>query len=104
MTPGRNRKFGLLKPLGGSAPRDTPDPSVAGLAGRRLTLRSGSAGASPGGPGPTAGPRRPRDFSVDGDGRLHTHAIEAVPGPPSLTDLRRRCEAVLPRVNVGELR
>ncbi|MGH9222730.1 MAG: Tn3 family transposase, partial [Acidimicrobiales bacterium] len=42
-------------------------------------------------------------FSVDADGRLHARAIEAVPDPPSLTDLRRRCEAMLPRLDVGEL-
>ena len=43
------------------------------------------------------------EFSIDADGRLHARAIDAVPDPPSLTDLRRRCEAMLPRVDVGEL-
>ena len=43
------------------------------------------------------------DFSVDDDGRLHARAIEAVPDPPSLTDLRQRCETMLPRVDLGEL-
>ena len=41
--------------------------------------------------------------SVDVEGRLHTAAIDAIPDPPSLGELRRRCEAMLPRVDVGEL-
>ncbi len=43
------------------------------------------------------------DLSVDADGRLHARAVDAVADPPSLTDLRRRCEAMLPQVDVGEL-
>jgi hypothetical protein len=43
------------------------------------------------------------DLSVDADGRLHARAVDAIADPPSLTDLRRRCEAMLPRVDVGEL-
>ncbi|MDQ2728994.1 MAG: hypothetical protein M3Y91_14315 [Actinomycetota bacterium] len=43
------------------------------------------------------------EVTVDDDGRLHTGAIDAVPDPPSLTDLRSRCDAMLPRVDIGEL-
>jgi TnpA family transposase len=43
------------------------------------------------------------DLSVDADGRLHARAVDAIADPPSLTDLRRRCEAMLPHVDVGEL-
>ncbi len=43
------------------------------------------------------------EVSVDDDGRLHVGTLDAVPDPPSLTDLRRRCEAMLPRVDIGEL-
>ncbi len=39
------------------------------------------------------------EVHIDDAGRLHASNIEAVPGPPSLTDLRRRCEAMLPRVS-----
>jgi hypothetical protein len=42
-------------------------------------------------------------FSIDADGRLHAPSVDAIADPPSLTDLRRRCEAMLPRVDVGEL-
>jgi hypothetical protein len=40
-------------------------------------------------------------FSIDADGRLHAPSVDAIADPPSLTDLRRRCEAMLPRVDVG---
>ena len=40
---------------------------------------------------------------IDEQGRLHTDKIAAVPDPASLIDLRRRCEAMLPQVDVGEL-
>lgn len=36
--------------------------------------------------------------------RHHPYSrIDAIPDPPSLTDLRWRCEAMLPRVDIGEL-
>jgi len=41
--------------------------------------------------------------TVDAEGRVHAGSIDAVPDPPSLTDLRRRCEAMLPQVDIGEL-
>ncbi|MEV0108478.1 Tn3 family transposase [Nocardia sp. NPDC050799] len=41
--------------------------------------------------------------TVDDDGRLHAAALVAVPDPPSLTDLRRRVEAMLPRIDLPEL-
>ena len=40
---------------------------------------------------------------VDAEGRLHTGAVDAIADPPTLSDLRRRCAAMLPRVDVGEL-
>jgi len=40
---------------------------------------------------------------VDVKGRLHVQALEAVPEPASLVDLRRRVAAMLPQVDVGEL-
>jgi len=43
------------------------------------------------------------EVHIDDAGRLHAGKIDAVPDPPSLTDLRRRCEAMLPRVDMGEL-
>ena len=43
------------------------------------------------------------EVCIDDHGRLHAGKIDAVPDPPSLTDLRRRCEAMLPRVDIGEL-
>jgi hypothetical protein len=41
--------------------------------------------------------------SVDEDGKLHLAALKAVPDPLSLVDLRRRVEAMLPRVDLPEL-
>jgi TnpA family transposase len=41
--------------------------------------------------------------TVDDDGRLHVAALKAVPDPPSLIDLRRRVEAMVPRVDLPEL-
>ena len=41
--------------------------------------------------------------TVDDEGRVHAGSLDAVPDPPSLTDLRRRCEAILPQVDIGEL-
>lgn len=43
------------------------------------------------------------EIAVDGDGRLHAAKLDAVPDPPSLTDLRARLEAMLPRVDLPEL-
>lgn len=39
---------------------------------------------------------------VDEDGRLHASAVEAIPDPASLIDLRARCEAMLPIVDAGD--
>ncbi len=36
------------------------------------------------------------EVRLDADGRLHAAAIRAVPDPPSLIDLRRRLEVMLP--------
>jgi hypothetical protein len=41
--------------------------------------------------------------SVDAEGRLHALALAAIPDPPSLIDLRKRTEAMMPRVDIGEL-
>ena len=41
-------------------------------------------------------------LSIDAESRLHADKIDAIPDPPSLTDLRGRCEAMLPRVDIGE--
>jgi len=40
---------------------------------------------------------------LDEQGRLHTAALPAVPDPPSLIDLRRQVEAMLPAVDLPEL-
>lgn len=40
---------------------------------------------------------------VDDDGKLHVTALTAVPDLPSLTDLRRRAAAMIPRVDLPEL-
>ncbi|MFI9638033.1 transposase [Nocardia sp. NPDC051929] len=34
---------------------------------------------------------------------MHAGALEAIPEPPSLIDLRRRTQAMMPRVDIGEL-
>ncbi|WP_433662548.1 Tn3 family transposase [Nocardia sp. CA-128927] len=41
--------------------------------------------------------------TVDDEGKLHAAALVAIPDPPSLTDLRRRVEAMLPRIDLPEL-
>src|SRR6266568_3694522 len=41
--------------------------------------------------------------TVDGDGRLHLAALKAEPDSPSLVDLRRRVEAMVPEVDLPEL-
>jgi hypothetical protein len=43
------------------------------------------------------------EVHVDADGRLHADKIDAIPDPPSLVDLRRRLEAMLPRVDLPDL-
>ncbi len=43
------------------------------------------------------------DAIIDVDGRLHADKLDAIPEPQSLTDLRERCEAMLPHVEVGEI-
>ena len=43
------------------------------------------------------------DASIDPDGRLHTAKLDAIPDPPSLIDLRARCQAMLPRVDVADV-
>ena len=40
---------------------------------------------------------------VDADGRLHADKIDAIADPPSLDDLRRRLEGMLPRVDLPDL-
>jgi hypothetical protein len=39
----------------------------------------------------------------DADGRLHADKIDAIADPPSLVDLRRRLEGMLPRVDLPDL-
>jgi hypothetical protein len=36
------------------------------------------------------------EVHVDAEGRLHADKVDAVPDPPSLVDLRRRLEGMLP--------
>jgi TnpA family transposase len=43
------------------------------------------------------------DITVDGNGRVHAAALTAIPDPPTLIELRRRCKAMMPRVDIGEL-
>lgn len=43
------------------------------------------------------------DTVLGADGRLHAAKVTAVPDPPSLTDLRTHCQAMLPRVDLPEL-
>lgn len=43
------------------------------------------------------------DLAVDGDGRVHAAAINAILEPATLVELRRRCKEMMPRVDVGEL-
>ncbi|MGH9011390.1 MAG: Tn3 family transposase [Acidimicrobiia bacterium] len=40
---------------------------------------------------------------IDTEGRLHAAKLDAIPDPPSLVDLRRRAQAMLPRVDISEL-
>ena len=41
--------------------------------------------------------------SIGDEGRLHAEKDSAIADPPSLTDLRKRREAMMPQVDVGEL-
>ncbi|EQM29851.1 hypothetical protein [Rhodococcus erythropolis] len=41
--------------------------------------------------------------SIDADGKLHVAALDAKAEPASLVDLRRRVEAMIPRVDLPEL-
>jgi TnpA family transposase len=41
--------------------------------------------------------------AVDKDGRLHIAALQAIPEPPSLVDLRGRVAAMLPKVPIGDV-
>jgi len=43
------------------------------------------------------------EVHVDADGRLHADKVDAVAEPPSLVDLRRRLEGMLPRVDRPDL-
>lgn len=42
-------------------------------------------------------------WSVDDDGRLHVERLQAVPEPPSLVELRRQVNAMLPTVDLPEV-
>ncbi|QHE73143.1 Tn3 family transposase [Rhodococcus sp. WAY2] len=41
--------------------------------------------------------------TVDDEGKLHVAALVAVPDPPSLIDLRRRVERMMPKIDLPEL-
>ena len=43
------------------------------------------------------------EVHVDAEGRLHADKSDASAGPPSLVDLRRRLEGMLPRVDLPDL-
>jgi len=43
------------------------------------------------------------EVHVDADGRLHADKIAAIADPPSLIDVRRRLEGMLPRVDLPDL-
>jgi hypothetical protein len=43
------------------------------------------------------------DIAVDRDGRVHAAGIKAIPEPASLVELRSRCQAMMPRVDIGDL-
>jgi hypothetical protein len=72
---------------------DNPAPMLAELADsvdlayRELASRLGDEG-----------PAR-----VDEEGKLRVAALTAVPDPPSLTDLRNRTAAMIPRVDLPEM-
>jgi hypothetical protein len=46
---------------------------------------------------------RDGDITVDGKGLVHAAALTAIPEPPTPIELRRRCKAMMPRVDIGEL-
>jgi hypothetical protein len=41
--------------------------------------------------------------TIDENGKLHVAALVAVPDPPSLVDLRRRVEKMMPKIDLPEL-
>src|SRR5258708_35352543 len=43
------------------------------------------------------------EVSIDDDGKIHLTGVKAVEEPPSLTDLRSRTTAMLPRVDLPEI-
>ena len=43
------------------------------------------------------------EVTVDVDGRLHAAALHAVTEPDSLVELRKRCQDMMPRVDIGDL-
>jgi TnpA family transposase len=43
------------------------------------------------------------EVTVDDDGRLHLSALEAIPDPPSLTELRKLIGVMLPRIGLPEV-
>ena len=43
-----------------------------------------------------AGSTQGTEVTVDDDGKLHISALEAIPDPPSLTQLRKLVQAMLP--------
>ncbi|MEV0196791.1 hypothetical protein [Nonomuraea sp. NPDC050691] len=40
--------------------------------------------------------------SIDDEGKIHVASVKAIDEPPSLIDLRRRVEAMMPRVDISE--
>jgi len=43
------------------------------------------------------------EVTVDDDGRLHLSALDAIPDPPSLTELRKQVQVMLPRIGLPEV-
>ncbi|MEV6341246.1 Tn3 family transposase [Nocardia vinacea] len=43
------------------------------------------------------------DVTIDADGRVHAAALDAIDAPASLVELRKRCRAMMPRVDIGDL-
>ena len=43
------------------------------------------------------------DIAVDRDGRVHAAGLKAIPEPASLVELRSRCQAMMPEVDIGDL-
>lgn len=40
--------------------------------------------------------------TIDDDGKIHVASVKAIEEPPSLIDLRKRVEAMMPRVDISE--